>query len=236
MSPRGREVRDHVGRQMLSTCYVPDNPWLASSHTTSKDQGQVGANDSRKYSSSSPHRHHTGLSELRGKKQQQPTIYNLAWRDAHARTTQESHLARAMRDSRRVRRTPSQPTGSYKIYVVSRAFNKSLAQNRLHFIHTCSTNNLTSEINKRSEDSDNIGTTENSNHKTDRHTHTHAHAHAHAHTRTHARTHTHAHTRARTHTHAHTHTHTNEAAHTSPTSQRHGLTNTRNSYFDPRRP
>ena len=88
----------------MFTCYVPDNPWLASLHTTSKDQGQVGANESRKHSSSSPHRHHTGLSELRGKKQQQPTIYNLAWRDAHARTTQESHLARAMRDLRRVRR------------------------------------------------------------------------------------------------------------------------------------
>ena len=100
---------------MLSTCHVPDNPWLASSHTTSRDQRQVGANDSRKYSSSSPRRHHTGLSELRGKKQQQPTIYNLAWHDAHAHTTQESHLARTMRDPRRVRRAPSQPTGSYNI-------------------------------------------------------------------------------------------------------------------------
>ena len=99
----------------LFTCYVPDNPWLASLHTTSKDQGQVGANERRKHSSSSPRCHHTGLSELRGKKQQQPTIYNLAWRDAHARTTQESHLARAMRDLRSVRRTPSQPTGSYNI-------------------------------------------------------------------------------------------------------------------------
>ena len=107
---------------MLSTCYVPDNPWLASLHTTSRDQGQVGANSSRKYSSSSsssssPCRHHTRLSELRGKKQQQPTIYNLAWRDAHARTSQESHLACAMRDPCRVRRAPSQPTGSYNIYV-----------------------------------------------------------------------------------------------------------------------
>ena len=92
--------------QLLSTTYVPDNPWLASSHTTSRDQGQVGANSSRKYSSSSPRRHHTGLSELRGKKQQQPTTYNLAWRDAHARTTHESHLARAMRDPRRVLRAP----------------------------------------------------------------------------------------------------------------------------------
>ena len=101
---------------MLSTCNVPDNTWLASSHTTSRDQGQEDANSSRKYSSSSPRRHHTGLSELGGKKQQQPTICNLAWRDAHARTTQESHLARAMRDPRRVRRAPSQPTGSYNTY------------------------------------------------------------------------------------------------------------------------
>ena len=100
---------------MLSTCYVPDNPWLASSHTTSRDQGQVGANSSRKYSSSSPRRHQTGLSELGGEKQQQPRIYNLAWRDAHARTTQESHLARTIRDPCRVRRAPSQPTGSYNI-------------------------------------------------------------------------------------------------------------------------
>ena len=96
---------------------VPDNPWLASSHTTSRDQGQVGANSSRKYSSSSPRRHHTRLSELRGKKQQQQTIYNLPWRDAHARTTQESHLARAMWDPRTVRRVPSQPTGAYNIYI-----------------------------------------------------------------------------------------------------------------------
>ena len=100
---------------MLSTCYVSDNPWLASSHTTSRDQGQVRANSIRNYSSSSPRRHNTGLSELRGKKQQQPTIYNLAWRDAHARTTQESHLTCAMRDPRTVWRAPSQPTGSYNI-------------------------------------------------------------------------------------------------------------------------
>ena len=63
--------------------------------------------------SSSPRRHHTGLSELTGKKQQQPTIYNLVWRDTHARTTQESYLARAMREPRRERQAPSQPTGSY---------------------------------------------------------------------------------------------------------------------------
>ena len=51
--------------------------------------------------------------------QQQPTtgIYNLAWHDAHAHTTQELHLARAMQDPRRVRRAPSQPTGSYNMSV-----------------------------------------------------------------------------------------------------------------------
>ena len=51
--------------------------------------------------------YNTGLSELRDKKQQLPTIYNLAWRDAHARTTQESHLARTTWDPRRVRRALS---------------------------------------------------------------------------------------------------------------------------------
>ena len=93
-------------------CYVPDNPWLASSHTTSR----VGANKVGSIlllhhivTTSSPHRHHTGLSDLGDKKQQQPTIYNLAWRDAHARTTQESHrhLDRTTWDPRRVRRAPS---------------------------------------------------------------------------------------------------------------------------------
>ena len=101
-----------VNSIVLSTCYVPDNPWLASSHVTSRDQGQVGANEVGSillhHVVTTPDSRNSGV-----KKQQQPTIYNLAWHDAHARTTQESHLARAMRDPRRVRRAPSQPTGSY---------------------------------------------------------------------------------------------------------------------------
>ena len=76
------------GYIMLSTCYVSDKPWLASLQTKLEVFFFF-----------------TGLSELRGKKQQQQqqTIYNLAWRDAHARTTQELHLARTMRTPCRAR-------------------------------------------------------------------------------------------------------------------------------------
>ena len=91
---------------VLSTCYVSDNPWLASSHTTSKDQGQVGANEV----GSILLLHHvvtTPDSRSSGVKKQQQTIYNLAWRDAHEHTTQESHLAHTMRTPRRVQLAPS---------------------------------------------------------------------------------------------------------------------------------
>ena len=117
---------------LLSTCYVPDNPWLASSHSTSRDQGQVGANEV----GSILFLHHTGLSELRGKKQQQPTIYNLAWRDAHARTTQESHLARATRDPRKVRRAPSTANRLVQHIAIAANLLADIYLYSVHYKHT----------------------------------------------------------------------------------------------------